>query len=269
MNPLRITGRTWPGRSVAAAVAVALAHVPVIDAAIFRELPAAALAEMRGKFVAGRQVQYFGMTVTTRWAGSAPPAASQAGDIARVAESGPTHEVGLSLQVDNSGPQTRVSYSIGGTLGDLVYGQAPAAGQHRASVADGVVQAIQVKGSGNVVRNNLAYSVISAADAPVLDDSQVTSALPTDQTFRNGDMLTHFTTTNGVGFTIVSRGNQVTQRLGADPVTHHNQLTQVVQLQGDGQRVVNDLKLQVAFDNALSQHGGGTRFRADRSMSQL
>ena len=80
MNPLRITGRTWPGRSVAAAVAVALAHVPVIDAAIFRELPAAALAEMRGKFVAGRQVQYFGMTVTTRWAGSAPPAASQAGD---------------------------------------------------------------------------------------------------------------------------------------------------------------------------------------------
>lgn len=269
MNPVRIVGRTWPGRSVAAAVAVALAHVPVIDAAIFRELPAAALAEMRGKFVAGRQVQYFGMTVTTRWAGSAPPVTSQAGDIARAAPTDSTHEVGLSLQVDNAGPQTRVSYSVGGTLGDPVSGQAPAAGQRQAPAADGVVQAIQVKGSGNVVRNNIAYSVISAADAPVLDDSQVTSAPPADQTFRNGDMLTHFTTTNGVGFTIVSRGNQVTQRLGADPVSNHNQLLQVVRLQADGQRIVNDLKLQVAFDNALSQHGGGTRFRADRSMSQL
>lgn len=267
MTPIPVAVCAWPRRCVVAAVAAAvLIHVPVTDAALFRELAAADLAEMRGKFVVGHQVQYFGMSVTTRWTDPAMAGAPPVGDNAMAATSPPVHEVGLSLQVDNSGPQTRVSYAVGGTLGNSV-AEAPPVGNAPLSQADGVVQAIKVEGSDNVVRNNVAYSVISPDAAPVLDDAQLTTALPADQTFRNGNTLTHFTTRNGVGFTISSNGNQVTQRLGANPVSQHGQLVQTVQLKADGQRVVNDLMLQVAFENALSQHGGGVRFRADRALS--
>ena len=241
-------------KALAAAVAsVMLAQAPLADAALFNELSKEALAEMRGKFVVGPHIQYFGMSVTTTWERA-------------VADGG--HRVSMNLQVDNSGPETRVSYQIGGTLGDPVANTPAPAPNAALAQIDGAVQAIQVEGSDNLVKNNVGYAVISADAAPVLDDAQVASALPADQSFRNGDMVTQFTTTGGVGFTITSQGNQVTQRLGKNPVTNHSQLLQAVQLEGDGHRVVNDLMLQVAFENALSQPDG-LRFRADRVMNLL
>lgn len=284
----------WNGlrKPVAAAVAaLMLAQAPLAGAAIFKELSADQLAEMRGKFVVGRHVQYFGMSVTTSWTSSgAVPDVSHA-RATRGAQSAPdapshgargptnrpgaaadatsaTHTARLDLQVDNSGPDTRVAYRVGGTLGEPVAGApAPAPSQALAQI-DGAVQAIQVVGSDNVVQNNVGYAVIPAGAAPVLDDAQVGSALPAEQTFRNGDMVTQFTTAGGVGFTITAQGNEVTQRLGMNPVTNHNQLLQAVRLEGDGHRIVNDLMLQVAFENAQSQ-SDGLRFRADRVMNLL
>ncbi len=235
---------------VAAVAAVILAQVPLADAAIFKELSKEALAEMRGKFVVGPHIQYFGMSVTTTWERA-------------VADGG--HRVSMNLQVDNSGPATRVAYQVGGTLGDPVANEPAPAPNAALSQIDGAVQAIQVEGSDNVVRNNVGYAVIPTDAAPVLADAQLA---PVDQTFQNGDIVTHFTTTGGVGFTITSQGNQVTQHLGMNPVTNHSQLLQTVQLKGDGHRVVNDLMLQVAFENALSQPDG-LRFRADRVMNLL
>ena len=91
-------------KPIAAAIAaVMLGQAPLADAAIFKELSKEALAEMRGKFVVGPHIQYFGMSVTTTWERA-------------VADGG--HRVSMNLQVDNSGPETRVSYQIGGTLGE-------------------------------------------------------------------------------------------------------------------------------------------------------
>lgn len=257
----------------AAVAAVMLAQAPLAGAAIFKELSKAQLAEMRGKFVVGRQVQYFGMSVTTSWTN--PEAVVDTGSHARAtagalaaSPAAATHTASLDLQVDNSGPATRVSYQIGGTLGDPVADTPAPAPNAALAQIDGAVQAIQVSGSDNEVKNNVGYAVIPTDTAPVLDDAQVASALPANQTFQNGDMVTQFTTTGGVGFTITSQGNQVTQRLGMNPVTNHSQLLQAVQLEGDGHRVVNDLMLQVAFENALSQPDG-LRFRADRVMNLL
>lgn len=283
-------------KPIAAAIAaVMLGQAPLADAAIFKELSKEALAEMRGKFVVGRHIQYFGMSVTTTWArtdavadarnavadtrehtSSAIAALSQqdAGhlDIGRQTDTAAAgaeggHRVNMNLQVDNSGPETRVSYQVGGTLGEPVANTPAPAPNAALAQIDGAVQAIQVEGSNNEVKNNVGYAVIPTDAAPVLTDAQATPA-PVDQTFQNGDMVTHFTTTGGVGFTITSQGNQVTQRLGMNPVTNHSQLLQAVQLEGDGHRVVNDLMLQVAFENALSQPDG-LRFRADRVMNLL
>ncbi len=245
----------WNGLRKPLAVAIAatlVAQAPLAGAAIFKELSKEALAEMRGKFAVGNQVQYFGMSVTTSWTN---PAAV-------------THTARLDLQVDNSGPETQAAYRVGGTLGEPVANTPEPAPNPALGQIDGAVQAIQVSGSDNQVQNHVGYSVIAAGTAPVLGDTQVGSALPADQTFRNGDMVTQFTTTGGVGFTITSQGNQVTQRLGMNPVTNHSQLLQAVRLQGDGHTVVNDLMLQVAFENALSQ-SDGLRFRADPVVSLL
>ena len=297
----------WNGLRKPLAVAIAatlLAQAPLAGAAIFKELSEEALAEMRGKFVVGQHIQYFGMSMTTTWVRTdavadvrrntrstttpsredvghlgtdrrtteaAPPGAADA--LPQVAAQTPNtntdgaHRVSMSLQVDNSGPATRVAYQVGGTLGEPVANTpAPAPNEALAQI-DGAVQAIQVSGSNNEVKNNVGYAVIPTDAAPVLADTQITSA-PVDQTFQNGDMVTHFTTTGGVGFTITSYGNQVTQRLGMDPVTNHSQLLQAVRLEGDGHRIVNDLMLQVAFEKALSQPDG-LRFRADRVMNLL
>jgi len=245
-------------RPVAAAIAAALmANAAPAGAVAFEELSEAALAEMRGKFVVGRHVQYFGMSISTQW--------TRPESLAGVTG---THEVELRFQVDNSGPATKVAYAVGGTLGDQVADTpAPAPGAAVTQI-DGAVQAIQVEGSDNVVQNNVGYAVIPANAAPVLGDAEVASAVPTAQTFRNGDMVTQVATGDGLGFTIISAGNQVTQRLGMNPVTNHSQLLQAVRLTGDGHRIVNDLMLQVAFENAVSQRDG-TRFRADQVMNLL
>ena len=275
-------------KPIAAAIAaVMLGQAPLADAAIFKELSKEALAEMRGKFVVGRHIQYFGMSVTTTWArtdavadarnavadtrehtSSAIAALSQqdAGhlDIGRQTDTAAAgaeggHRVNMNLQVDNSGPETRVSYQVGGTLGEPVANTPAPAPNAALAQIDGAVQAIQVEGSKDPLSYFHRYSMLT--------DAQATPA-PVDQTFQNGDMVTHFTTMGGVGFTITSQGNQVTQRLGMNPVTNHSQLLQAVQLEGDGHRVVNDLMLQVAFENALSQPDG-LRFRADRVMNLL
>jgi hypothetical protein len=275
-------------KPLAAAVAVLLlADAPFAAAAIFKELSEEALADMRGKFVVGNHVQYFGMTVTTQWTraevlADATRDASQnvAARPARVADGAQidgagavqavtgTHEVNLKFEVDNSGPDTRVAYSVSGTLGDEVPNRPAPAPSAALTQIDGAVQAIQVEGSDNVVRNNVGYAVVPADAAPVLADSRVATAVPSDQTFINGDMITHVTAINGMGFTITAQGNQVTQQLGLNPITNHTQLLQTVRLSGDGQRIVNDLMLQVAFDNAVAQRDG-PHFRADRIMNLL
>lgn len=329
------TSTTTLRKPTAAALALVLAmEAPMAAAAVLQELSESALAEMRGKFVVGNQVQYFSMSVTTQWTQSAAladntrgvdqtagasgsrsdPGRSRHTEISALAdnargidqtasasESGSdagrslhtetsalansdvgyagseshglpnaptTHEVNLKLEVDNSAPQTKVAYSVSGTLGHEVPNTPAPAPSAALSQIDGAVQAIQVQGSDNVVRNNVGYAVIPASAAPVLTDAQVAVATPVDQTFVNGDMVTHVSASNGVGFTITSQGNQVTQRLGANPITNNSQLLQSVRLMADGQRIVNDLMLKVAFDNASGQRDN-VHFRADRIMNLL
>lgn len=293
---------TWRKPLAAAVAALMLAEVPGAAAAMFKELSEEALADMRGKFVVGDRVQYFGMTVTTQWtraealadttrgasetvattlsngdagyAGSrhrreAPhgPSAQSAADTQQPAAS--IHEVNLKFEVDNSGADTRVAYTVGGTLGQEVPNHSPAPAPNAAlGQIEGAVQAIQVEGSDNVVRNNVGYAVIPASAAPVLSDAQVATVAPAAQTFVNGDVVTQVTASNGMGYTITAQGNQITQHLGVNPITNGSQLLQSVQLKADGQRIVNDLMLQVAFDNAVAQQDS-VRFRADRIMNLL
>lgn len=293
--------KIWRKPLAAAVAALLLTEAPVAAAAMFKELSEEALADMRGKFVAGGRVQYFGMTVTTQWTHSEALAdttrsASQtvattlsngdvgyAGSRHREAPQGPgaqsvadaqqpaasVHEVNLKFEVDNSGTDTRVAYTVGGTLGQEVPNYRPAPAPNAAlGQIQGAVQAIQVEGSDNVVRNNVGYAVIPASAAPVLTDAQVATVAPADQTFVNGDVVTQVTASNGIGYTITAQGNQITQHLGVNPITNGSQLLQSVQLKADGQRIVNDLMLQVAFDNAVAQRDS-VRFRADRIMNLL
>lgn len=292
--------KIWRKPLAAAVAALLLTEAPVAAAAVFKELSEEALADMRGKFVAGGRVQYFGMTVTTQWTHSEALAdttrsASQtvattlsngdvgyAGSRHREAPQGPgaqsvadaqqpaasVHEVNLKFEVDNSGADTRVAYTVGGTLGQEVPNRPAPAPNAALGQIEGAVQAIQVEGSDNVVRNNVGYAVIPASAAPVLTDAQVATVAPADQTFVNGDVVTQVTASNGIGYTITAQGNQITQHLGVNPITNGSQLLQSVQLKADGQRIVNDLMLQVAFDNAVAQRDS-VRFRADRIMNLL
>lgn len=292
--------KIWRKPLAAAVAALLLTEAPVAAAAMFKELSEEALADMRGKFVAGGRVQYFGMTVTTQWTHSEALAdttrsASQtvattlsngdvgyAGSRHREAPQGPgaqsvadaqqpaasVHEVNLKFEVDNSGADTRVAYTVGGTLGQEVPNRPAPAPNAALGQIQGAVQAIQVEGSDNVVRNNVGYAVIPASAAPVLTDAQVVTVAPADQTFVNGDVVTQVTASNGIGYTITAQGNQITQHLGVNPITNGSQLLQSVQLKADGQRIVNDLMLQVAFDNAVAQRDS-VRFRADRIMNLL
>ncbi|GMU47224.1 MAG: hypothetical protein AMXMBFR26_20060 [Porticoccaceae bacterium] len=292
--------KIWRKPLAAAVAALLLTEAPVAAAAVFKELSEEALADMRGKFVAGGRVQYFGMTVTTQWTHSEALAdttrsASQtvattlsngdvgyAGSRHREAPQGPgaqsvadaqqpaasVHEVNLKFEVDNSGADTRVAYTVGGTLGQEVPNRPAPAPNAALGQIQGAVQAIQVEGSDNVVRNNVGYAVIPASAAPVLTDAQVATVAPADQTFVNGDVVTQVTASNGIGYTITAQGNQITQHLGVNPITNGSQLLQSVQLKADGQRIVNDLMLQVAFDNAVAQRDS-VRFRADRIMNLL
>ena len=292
--------KIWRKPLAAAVAALLLTEAPVAAAAMFKELSEEALADMRGKFVAGGRVQYFGMTVTTQWTHSEALAdttrsASQtvattlsngdvgyAGSRHREAPQGPgaqsvadaqqpaasVHEVSLKFEVDNSGADTRVAYTVGGTLGQEVPNRPAPAPNAALAQIEGAVQAIQVEGSDNVVKNNVGYAVIPASAAPVLTDAQVATVAPADQTFVNGDVVTQVTASNGIGYTITAQGNQITQHLGVNPITNGSQLLQSVQLKADGQRIVNDLMLQVAFDNAVAQRDS-VRFRADRIMNLL
>ena len=62
------------GRPLSLAVTAALLiNAPLVEAGLFRELSEEALAEMRGKFVVGRHVLYFGMQVSTQWHRPAVP----------------------------------------------------------------------------------------------------------------------------------------------------------------------------------------------------
>lgn len=291
----------WRKPLAAAVAALLLTEAPVAAAAMFKELSEEALADMRGKFVAGNRVQYFGMTVTTQWthpealadttrgasqtvtttlsngdvgyagSGQRPearqgPGAQSVADAQQLAAS--VHEVSLKFEVDNSGADTRVAYTLGGTLGQEVPNRPAPAPNAALGQIQGAVQAIQVEGSDNVVRNNVGYAIIPASAAPVLSDAQVATVAPGNQTFVNGDVVTQVTASNGIGYTITAQGNQITQHLGVNPITNGSQLLQSVQLKADGQRIVNDLMLQVAFDNAVAQHDS-VRFRADRIMNLL
>lgn len=268
-------------------IALALTAALLVDATLtaaapFKELSEDELANMRGKFVVGTNIAYFGISVSTQWthqtalAGREPMNSSayapvpfgQGPGVADPQGPGFAHEVKLNLQVDNSGVDTRIAYSVEGTLGSQVPNTPAPAPNPSLSQIGGVVQAIQVAGSDNQVENHIRYAVLPNGTVPAITDAQIATEIPVDQTFVNGDVVTHVTASNGIGVTIFSQGNQITQQLGVNPVTHASQLLQSVELKANGHRIVNDLMLQVAFDNAVAQRDS-LRFRADRVMSQL
>jgi len=212
-----------------------LASMSSAGGLFFTELSEAELSAIRGMYVSQSKIQYFGLSMMTQWG----------------TPSGINHDVGMNIavRVDGATPQLKISRS--GTLGEAIDANlvAPVAVNPALEQIGGVVQSIQVAGVDNSVHNNVALNVIEQ------DSAQASSQqfeLPSGQHTYQSDsgVATSFSVNaQKIGYTIATDKAVVTQALAYNAISNTNQLLQSANIFGNGQRIVNSIRLDVAFDN--------------------
>lgn len=201
----------------------------------FTELSEAELSEIRGMYVSRSKIQYFGLSMATQW-----------GAPSRI-----THNVGMSIamRVDGDTPQLQISRS--GTLGEEVSSNSikAAAVNPALEQIEGVVQSIEVAGVDNSIHNKVALNVIDQEAAQA--SSQQLSLLSGRHTYQaDSGVITDFSINDQkIGYTIATDKGVVTQALAYNTISNTNQLRQSANIFGNGQHIVNSVRLDVAFDN--------------------
>ena len=212
-----------------------LASTSSAGSLFFTELSEAELSQIRGMYVSRSKIQYFGLSMTTQWGAPARR----------------NHSVGMSIamRVDGNTPRLRITRS--GTLGTEVDSKRGKAAQINPALEQigGVVQSIQVAGVDNTIRNKVALNVIDQ-DAEKISN-QPTNLLTGRQTYKTSSgITTDFSTTEQkIGYSIATERGVVTQALAYNGISNTNQLLQSAHIFGNGQRIVNSIRLDVAFDN--------------------
>jgi hypothetical protein len=218
----------------------------------FIEVPEQQLAEIRGKFIARDQVRYFKLEMTTQWSGHSS-----------LNDGIFDHNAGLSLTFDISDRDNpTASVTLSGSLGDrddnspTIKNPIPATDN-----IEGISQTIQVEGHGNKIVNNLSIDALelrsdkSAAAGQNIGADQVTTgnllAGSTHSYTSASDITTQFKVgDNNIGYAIKTPNNDVViQKLAHSTVLDAGQLAQTVAISNNFQHIVNNVRVQVAFDS--------------------
>ena len=250
MNRKLATTKKPPRTSLAISMLAMLAVVLSSTAsagAKFTEVSEQQLSEIRGKFIARDHVRYFKLEMTTHWTDHKTF----------------DHRAGLSVTVDiRDRDRPRASVTIDGTLGDrddnsvAIENPIPASDN-----IHGVAQTIQVEGSGNQIVNSIAIDALelpsdqSAAASQSAAANQTTAAnlvVDSPQTYKNADdITTQFNLgDNNLGYAIETAANDVVvQKLSRNAALDAGQLVQSVAISNNFQHIVNNVRVQVAFDS--------------------
>ena len=241
---------------ISIAVALSMAFSSMASATLkFTEVSEQQLGEIRGKFIARDQVRYFKLEMTTQWAGHSSL------DNSSLDNSFPDssifdHHAGLSLTFDISDRDNpSASVTISGSLGDrddsspTIENPIPASDNIK-----GVSQTIQVAGSGNQIVNNLSIDALELPSHQIAAGDQADDDLlgNSRHSFRNAnDITTQFNVgDNNIGYAIKTPDNDVViQKLAHNTVLNAGQLAQSVAVSNNYQHIVNNVRVQVAFDS--------------------
>jgi len=236
---------------ISIAVALSMAFSSMASATLkFTEVSEQQLGEIRGKFIARDQVRYFKLEMTTQWAGHSSL------DNSSLDSSIFDHHAGLSLTFDISDRDNpSASVTISGSLGDrddsspTIENPIPASDNIK-----GVSQTIQVAGSGNQIVNNLSIDALELPSHQTAAGDQADDDLlgNSRHSFRNAnDITTQFNVgDNNIGYAIKTPDNDVViQKLAHSTVLNAGQLAQSVAVSNNYQHIVNNVRVQVAFDS--------------------
>ena len=233
------TGR---GSAISAIVTLGIIFSSMASANIrFTEVSEQQLSEIRGKFIARDRVRYFKLEMTTQWTDHTTF----------------DHSAGLSLTMDISDrDKPKASVTIGGSLGDRDDSSPTIANPIPASDnIEGISQTIQVTGSGNQILNRLSIDALElpsgekATDGPGGADNLLGSS---SQSYKNSSgITTQFNLRdNNIGYGIKTPNNDVViQKLSHNRALDAGQLAQSVALSNNFQHIVNNVRVQVAFDS--------------------
>lgn len=213
----------------------------------FTEVSEQQLSEIRGKFIARDKVRYFKLEMTTQWTD----------------HTSFDHGTGLSLTMDISDRDNpKASITIGGSLGDRddsnprITNPIPATDN-----IEGISQTIQVSGSGNQIVNRISIDALelrsdqsatageSAAGGSGASDNLLGNS---SQSYKNSSgITTQFDLGgNNIGYAIKTPNNDVViQKLAHNTALDAGQLAQSVALSNNFQHIVNNVRVQVAFDS--------------------
>ena len=207
----------------------------------FTEVSEQQLSEIRGKFIARDKVRYFKLEMTTQWTD----------------HTSFDHGAGLSLTMDISDRNNpKATIAIAGSLGDRDDSSPTIANPIPATDnIEGISQTIQVSGSGNQIVNRLSIDALELrSDQGATDGSGSTDNLlgNSTQSYKNSSgITTQFSLGgNNIGYAIKTPNNDVViQKLSHNNALDAGQLAQSVALSNNFQHIVNNVRVQVAFDS--------------------
>lgn len=244
-----VCSRSWQQRAVVAALAGALATLPLARAALPPDLNvfdhAAVLADdelghMRGKFVTAGQVMYFGVEMVTQW----------------LASSGQMITASGVLQINLAGSTPQVSFVPTITVeqraaasGSAGQGSAVAVGGGGLQDVTGVVQNIQVAGTSNGITNTIGINVRNASGPSAVQPSS-SGVLSASTTTASGSVASVGLGGNGMSVAVAvpdqGRAMQQIRQVGMGG----GQVLQSVQLGGDVNQIHNRINLNVQMNSA-------------------
>lgn len=250
----KIPAATRHGSAISAVVTLGIIFSSMASANLkFTEVSEQQLSEIRGKFIARDKVSYFKLEMTTQWTDHTTF----------------DHGAGLSLTMhisDRDNP--KASITIGGSLGDRDDSSPTIANPIPATDnIEGISQTIQVTGSGNQIVNRLSIDALelrpdqsatagrsATAGKSTADGAGATNNLlgNSSQSYKNSSgITTQFNLgDNNIGYAIKTPNNDVViQKLSHNAALDAGQLAQSVALSNNFQHIVNNVRVQVAFDS--------------------
>lgn len=208
------------------------------------------LAQIRGRFVDGRSVTYFGVVMQTQWT--------------QLGGHNYNMEMGLNIDLeDRFNPVVTLYFTddLGAPDGGGDPGPLPNVRDNGAfENISGVVQGIQVAGDGNAVWQDVEWN-ISDQPFPMNGSGTVINSSVTERYIDADGVRTHVSVTpDGIGYKVnLEDMGAITQRIGKVQITRGS-LLQSTQLNSNYHDVVNRMGLNIEMSPASSLSGSVRHF---------
>ena len=224
------------------------------------DVPDAVLADMRGRFVDGRDVSFFGVVMATDWH-----------------RAGKDFSMELHMDISFPGRGFRPNITIYRTR-DLGAASAGAGNQVLSGVSDngalddiaGVVQNIQVAGDNNGVHNNVEWTVTDASGTPQLRGPDLVQIGAGQESFADDDGVTTQVHANGagIGYQVdVPDVGTVAQRISRRQILSAGNILQSTQLNSNLNQIFNRIGLNVQLAPSGNLSGASRNFH--RTLNNL